>query len=665
MVECEKNFNGKFAMSLTLLTIGIFIYFMVFCFAHRQWMKASFLSQEIVQNPSNQAALKRMQILGIRFDLKMVAEFLAIPYLITSFLQFFDFSGNSIAWTYAILTFVLGFIFVGFCIGNYYYYKTYNTYFDTFIFAFFEDDTKAVMQNMWDDYPIARSTLATFILALIPAWLSYGILTDANMANSWESITAFIVMVVLFVLSIRGTLKSKPLNKLHAQVSSLKTINYLVPNGVMALMWAIKDHRKASHFAAVSAEEGEQLREELFHQKEMTCRTPTNSFLADNMPHVVFSLMESFGGNILALDKEGENDVLGSLRSHTQQDYFFRRFLSYNNGTASSLLGQCFYSINENLSQSTEQKTHLTHTAFKPYLDKGYKVIFVTSGNAMWRSLSTYFMEQGFHEVYDQNTLMDTFPEAKDTLSYWGVADEFAFKFAEKCLKEAKQPLFIYILTVTNHPPYKAPESYKPYPVNPEALAGRLGENTKERQNILTAYQYATSCLGNFVTQIKHSDLKDRVIIGASGDHHLRGMTYRMPEELFLSYSVPFYLYVPALISEKTGVVFDPKRLGSHKDIFPTLYAMSLSDAEYWNLGGRNILAQTQPAWSKFAYNVCIYADQENVVDLQQIPYVAYQWENDLLVKNPHTLPEAKAKWISEYNDYWIWQMNYLLKGTK
>ncbi len=40
---------------------------------------------------------------------------------------------------------------------------------------------------------------------------------------------------------------------------------------------------------------------------------------------------------------------------------------------------------------------------------------------------------------YDQNSIIDTFPESKTTLSYWGVADEYAFKLAEKLLQESNQ----------------------------------------------------------------------------------------------------------------------------------------------------------------------------------------------------------------------------------
>ncbi|MDD2168998.1 hypothetical protein QA338_10755 [Glaesserella parasuis] len=38
--------------------------------------------------------------------------------------------------------------------GNFYYYKTYNNYYDMLMFGLVEDDTKAVLKNIYDDYPV-------------------------------------------------------------------------------------------------------------------------------------------------------------------------------------------------------------------------------------------------------------------------------------------------------------------------------------------------------------------------------------------------------------------------------------------------------------------------------------------------------------------------------
>lgn len=62
------------------------------------------------------------------------------------------------------------------------------------------------------------------------------------------------------------------------------------------------------------------------------------------------------------------------------------------------------------------------------------------------------FAGAGVDALYDQNALLEMYPESAKEMTDWGVPDEYAYHLAEKLLKEAKQPLFISILTVTNHP---------------------------------------------------------------------------------------------------------------------------------------------------------------------------------------------------------------------
>ncbi|TCP14019.1 phosphoglycerol transferase MdoB-like AlkP superfamily enzyme [Bisgaardia hudsonensis] len=625
-----------------------------------------FISQNILRSPEYTNSIKRMRLLGARFDIKVISSMLILPYLISFLLSSFLSSNNISVYFYSISIFIISFICIAFTVGNYFYYKTYNTYYDVFIFGFFEDDTEAVLKNIYDDYPIFKSILIVLILSIIPSVISFLLLKDIKVETTLAAYTLLFITLILMILALRGTINSKPLGKIHAQVSSLNTINYMVPNGPIAVTWAIKERKKSIQFSPVEKERGEILIQNLFSRNSLIYQTEQNSYLEENLPHVVFSLMESFGHNILYMDNPDKNDLLGELRTHFNEDFVFKNFTSFDNGTASSLLGQCFYSTNENLSQSSEQKTLLPHTAFKPYKEKGYRIIFITSGNAMWRSLANYLPYQGVDEIYDQNNIIDIYPESQNTLSYWGVADEYSFKLAKKLLDESKQPLFIYILTITNHPPYKAPHGYKVKTIDSSCLIGKIGKDDTERKNILSAYQYATDALGNFITNIKNSSLKEKTIIGASGDHHLRGMKQTLPQETFLSYSVPFYLYVPKTILENTPTHFDRSRFGSHKDIMPTLYSISLSNAEYWAIGGRNLLLQKDIPQYNFSYNRLIWADKSGVVDISKTPFTKYSWDKSYLVaKNEIPMTKKEIQTINDYIELLNWQMNFLLKGYK
>lgn len=156
---------------------------------------------------------------------------------------------------------VIAFLIGAVAIGNYYYYQTYHTHIDVFAFGLMEDDTQAVLGNMWQDYPIIQSLLLSLLLGWLPARWARRTLVQRE-RKPWP-LTVFIVyllaaLTLLFVIS-RGSIGTFPLRRGNAQVSDLLALNKLTPNGFMAIDWAIKDREEDIAFNPVSHAEGETL----------------------------------------------------------------------------------------------------------------------------------------------------------------------------------------------------------------------------------------------------------------------------------------------------------------------------------------------------------------------------------------------------------------------
>ncbi|MDY5422131.1 LTA synthase family protein [Actinobacillus porcinus] len=649
----------------------LFAYFQGILFLHRCCMAKAFISTEIRQNTQYQSALTRMRRRGAQFDAKVIAIVLAPFFLLGSAtFSFLSLKTTALFWAIYILIFAIALI--GIVAGNFYYYKTYNNYYDMFMFGLVEDDTKAVLKNIYDDYPVISGSLAVLLLAVLPAGFVYHALYGwfLGLDAHWSVSTLLFVGTFLALAFLaRGTIHSTPLSKNHAQVSSLAVINKLVPNGVIAMEWAFKDRKRNIHFDAVNLDEGKALMQQAFGTDSLLERTPVNPALEEIKPHVVFALMESFGTNYLVLDNPETNDLLGELRPHFERDFVFKRFISDYDGTAPTLASLYFYSPIQNISQSAAQQISLPYSPFKTYKQQGYRTVFITSGGLMWRNLGNYLPLQGVDECYDQNDIIEAFPEAKSTVSYWGIADEYAFALAEKLLKESNEPLFINILSMTNHPPYEIPQHYQAARINPNVLAGKFG-NEEENRKSLSTYQYANNALGQFITQVAQSAVGNRTIIAATGDHHVRCVRFDAPKQNFMAKGVPFYVHIPTELQRKLALKFDPNRIGSHKDIMPTLYHLSLSDAEYWNLGGRNLLAEQDNEKYAFAYNEGLYADSEGVSDGEHLEQ--YSWQNPtalypdyLWVGELKPVSDKKQARIQAYKQLLTWQINYLVKGEK
>ena len=93
------------------------------------------------------------------------------------------------------------------------------------------------------------------------------------------------------------------------------------------------------------------------------------------------------------------------------------------------------------IGQSSAASAKFAGNAFAPYLQRGYRVLFVTSGTATWRNLGPFVRQQGAHEFIDQQTLRQRYPEAQ--IGTWGVPDEYMFRYMEERLAEATAPLAV------------------------------------------------------------------------------------------------------------------------------------------------------------------------------------------------------------------------------
>jgi phosphoglycerol transferase MdoB-like AlkP superfamily enzyme len=88
--------------------------------------------------------------------------------------------------------------------------------------------------------------------------------------------------------------------------------------------------------------------------------------------------------------------------------------------------------------------------------------------------------------------------------------------------------------------------------------------------------------LGRFITKIKNSKYASNTIIAVTGDHNFMDCLSYPNERLLDALSVPFYLYIPKDIKP---LIIDVSVFGSHLDIMPTLYDISLSNSEYMAMG--------------------------------------------------------------------------------
>lgn len=626
------------------------------------------------------ADVKRMFWVGGLFDVR-IASLLFVPCLLIAGLLAFNKTSFSLwqrFWPW--LATILSTFVTTLTVGNVFYYETYGRAIDIFVFGLIEDDTVAVLKTMWSDYPVIRGVLCLLLFATAVLWiyrrwqrkLSAKAERSGHLAVS--AISTLAILAICFI-GMRGSVGTFPLRQSDSQISEVKLLNMLTPNGPMALSWAFKAHQQYNTFPEATDKQGSVLLSRFFATptsaslEPFMAKTLANPVAKKSPPNVVFAVMESMGYYLEGYDRP-DRDVFGALKPHWQTDWRFGRFISEGDGTIDTLSRFFVRSPNNNISQSSAQNLDFASNMFKPFLANGYKIIFVTSGNGSWRNLNQFLPHLGISEFVEQNGLQKRYPEAK--LGTWGVPDEFMFRYIEDRLAQAEKDgehVLIMSMSTTHHPPYKTPDGYVKTTMKlSDAEKQRLSNlaSGEELEEVFHTLRYSNDQLGQFISWVKARPLGEHTIIAATGDHNIRGINYPDPTEMALSHAVPFYLYVPQAYRQDSR--FDATRVGSHKDIWPTLYQLSLSETPYYRTGC-DLLAEVPDAHWCQGYNPEVMITQRGGYMLtEKGEFRPWADKEGLLLGAPQPMDAEQAQIFNRwqaFTDLLSWQLSRQVQTLK
>ena len=499
-------------------------------------------------------------------------------------------------------------VFVLLSLINLHYFGFYKTPIDSLVFGLVEDDTAAVLQTIWRDFPVIWTLVLVAVLSFASSWLHRVLIgrlqPDAVLQSRSVAIKLVALVVVFFALVFagKGTLREMALQRQHLTVTTSQFLNDMVPNGVIALKYAWDSRGQSQN-----------LQDPLLGLKAMGFDSPLAAAQVLGMPHgteadvkaalsahaalpagavkknLVFFLMESWSAEPL-LYQSPKFDVLGRLAPTLKNACHFNNFDSAQPGTHPSLEAILFSSPITPLTLGDVGRKPIPWSVPKIIKEAGYQTLFVTSARSGWRDLNRVLKVQGFDEVVDASTLKDAYPDAD--LGIWGVWDHYVFKYLSKRMaaQPADKPLFVFVLTATNHPPYDLPADYQRVSLDMAQWKGETSSDTL-RLNLDT-YRYATDLLGGFVQEVQSGPFAKTTLIAATGDHNVRSFgMYAEPRHRYLMRQVPFVIWGDDLACGNQLSL-----PASHRDMFTTLLPLAGVQGPYINTG-RNLLlpAPAQP----------------------------------------------------------------------
>lgn len=544
------------------------------------------------------ADITAVLIQGFRFDLKVSA--------ITGFLLLLILPWVS-GKVQGRIALGLSGIFVLLSLINLHYFGFYKTPIDSLVFGLVEDDTAAVLQTIWRDFPV----IWTLLLVALLTWGSGALhrmlvrrLTPDTLLQSRHvaiRLTAVVVVFFALVFAGKGTLREMALQRQHLTVTTSQFLNDMVPNGVIALKYAWDSRGQSQNLQdpllglkAMGFDSAQAAAQVLGlphgSAEEVKAALTAHAALPPGAPkkNLVFFLMESWSAEPL-LYQGPKFDVLGRLAPTLAQACHFSNFDSAQPGTHPSLEAILFSSPITPLTLGDVGRKPIPWAIPRILKEAGYQTLFVTSARSGWRDLNRVLKVQGFDEVVDANTLKAAYPDAD--LGIWGVWDHYVFQYLSKRMaaQPADKPLFVFVLTATNHPPYDLPADYKRVPLD---MTQWKGETTSDTLRLnLDTYRYATDLLGGFVQEVQHGPLSKTTLVAATGDHNVRSFgMYADPGRRYLMRQVPFVIWGDGLACGNQQSL-----PASHRDMFPTLLPLAGVQGGYVNTG-RNLLLPAAPS---------------------------------------------------------------------
>jgi phosphoglycerol transferase MdoB-like AlkP superfamily enzyme len=541
---------------------------------------------------------------GFRFDLKVSA---IVGFLLLLVLPWV--SGR----VQGRIASVVAFAYVMLSLVNLHYFGFYKTPIDSLVFGLVEDDTAAVLQTIWRDFPVVWTLLLAAALTGATVFLHRTLVKrvqpDVLLQTRHIATQLGLVLVAFFALAFagKGTIREMALQRQHLTVTTSQFLNDMVPNGVIALKYAWDSRGQSQNLSdplvglkAMGFDSAQAAAQVLGlphgSEAEVKAALTAHEPVQANTPkkNLIFFLMESWSAEPL-LYQSPKFDVIGRLAptlADPSMACHFSNFDSAHAGTHPSLEAILFSTPITPLTLGDVGRKPIPWAIPKVVRDAGYQTLFVTSARSGWRDLNRVLKVQGFDEVVDANTLKEAYPDA--TLGIWGVWDSYVFKYLSKRMaaQPADKPLFVFVLTSTNHPPYDLPPDYQRVSRDMSLWKGESSSDTLVPN--LDSYHYAADLLGGFVQEVQKGPLHATTLVAATGDHNVRSFgVYAEANRRYLVRQVPFVIWGDGLQCGTQQAL-----PASHRDMFNTLLPLAGIAGPYVN-SGRNLLrsaiASTDP----------------------------------------------------------------------
>lgn len=211
----------------------------------------------------------------------------------------------------------------------------------------------------------------------------------------------------------------------------------------------------------------------------------------------------------------------------------------------------------------------------------GYNTSFYFGGQLDYGNMRAYLLFNQFEKMFEEADIDPSIPRGR-----LGVHDEYLYRIHIDEMKDAKEPFFSVVFTLSSHSPYD-------FPMDPV-----LDWAGPENPFINSAY-YADKCLGEYFEMARKQPWFDNTLFIIIADHgHNSYMNWRY--ESYEYHRIPLFFYGNVLKDEFRGVKSD--RISDNSCLTKTILKQLNLPADEFNWGD-NLFNPYAPEYAYIVLN--------------------------------------------------------------
>ena len=530
---------------------------------------------------------------GLSLDLSTSLYIIAVPFLLVAASLWLRIPKWCFRIYYAFAAVLLSLAFV----ADTSLYEFWQFKLDASCLSYLETPTEA-MASVSTGYILLR-LLCLMILVGGIYWV-YDKLTPpfqrlASKIQKFSASLATLLLIPLIIIGIRGGLDESTTNIGQVYYSQNQFLNHSAVNPVFSFFASFEKtatNNVTYHFMEDKA--CELIVSELYNTKSVGIDT----LLTTQQPNIIVILLESCGGQFTEIS--GRTDITPNLNRLAHEGIYFTNCYANSwrtdRGTLCTWSGYPSFPTMSVMKMPSKSRS-LPNIARTLQQERGYSTHYLYGGDINFTNMRSYLVAGGFSDL----TWKDDYTKEEQTSAKWGVRDDITFQTLTELTQTMRQPFLIGYSTLSSHVPWDVPIHHFD-------------------DEVLNAFYYLDQCVGNFIQQLRQSDLWDNTLVIMLPDH---GIVYAGLDE-----SNPLLNHIPMLWVG--GAVKQPRRIEqvcNQTDLPATLLGqLGIAHDEY--TFSRDVLSVTY----KNPFAIHTYDDGYTIID--SASFVNYDFISNRVVSN-------------------------------